>query len=206
MAVSPIFIRRLKRMIEILRDPYPMDEQDQLTLSEMLTEDEKAEVERRRQEIYHINSLMLAWEVNELPWIDEIPSINFWNTNIPVIVAEGMSVRNRIAKRERKIERIKQMGYKNPNVLATEQSLLENDMRLLENAYVNYVFHAHEKHSPEALRWIVHRGPRTLGNLPRPVESWENAFWPNHPNANRQAHIEVLEIKLKRLIREADSR
>ncbi len=57
---------------------------------------------------------------------------------------------------------------------------------------------AYEALTPdEALFW-EHRGVWAPYNLPRHVESWENVFWPRHPNARRQAYIEVLTEKLDR--------
>lgn len=184
MAVSPIFIRRLKRMIERLRDKHRLSREEEIELSEMLDEDEKVEAERRRQEIFHINSMM-AMQLEEFPKGEEL----WWSNEMNRYREAWVAVRYRVPSIERYTAQRSgegaRMGHEH------KQCLVDN------------LFTAFDNLKGMAKLAMTHRGPRIYENLPQWIESAENLAWPNHPNANRQAHIEVLEMKLERLIREA---
>lgn len=204
MAVSPIFIRRLKRMIERLRDPHRLNDAEKLRLSEMLSEDEKTEVERRRLEQKHVNELMYL-QLEPIKSIYNLKDVRALFDKIDVAGREAHKAKERAESYLEEAEAFKAMGYKNPNVLTTIKGFEHSAAEALEHydSYLTGIFWYFDKLSPLSRLYVEHRGPRTWENLPKPTEGWENVVWPNHPNSQRQAYIEVLGVKLERLLREA---
>lgn len=190
---SAMYLRLLERAIERLRDPYRLSEREQAGIDAYLTPEEQVEIERRRVEIYQANQFM-ALPVDL--WRDPtIPprlrhAFELFNLEYPGQISRRESAEKRIAAKRAK-------GVKNPTAYAEDARKVafhtEYALRLVDS-----IRRAYEKlTADEALFW-EHRGAWTPTNLPRHVESWENVFWPGHPNARRQAYIEVLTEKLDR--------
>lgn len=181
MAVNPMYLISVRKMIERLRDPYRLSEQEQFKLDSYLTFDEKVEVERRRREQLQINESKVTLQLREecevpRPWnafrsMNEL--IETYNREVPAI--------------ERRIDKGMAGQYDFENAVRLKASMVE------------VIFKAYDRLPEVERRWLEHRGGRVIGNLPKLVESWENAYWPDHPNSRRQAYIEVLQEKLDRL-------
>lgn len=190
---SAMYLRLLERAIERLRDPYRLSEREQAGIDVYLTPDEHVEIERRRLEIYHANEFMALpvdlWREYRVPSALE-HAFSLFYQEYPGQISRRKSAEKRIATKRTK-------GVKNPTAYAEDERKVkfhtEYPLRL-----VGSIRRAYEKlTADEALFW-EHRGEWTPDNLPRHVESWENVYWPRHPNARRQAYIEVLTEKLER--------
>lgn len=190
---SAMYIRLLERAIERLRNPYRLSEREQAGIDAYLTPEEQVEIEHRRVEIYQANEFMALpvdlWREYRLPPALYDAFYLFYQ-EYPGQVSRREGAEKRIAAKQAK-------GIKNPTAYAEDARKVkfhtEYSLRL-----VHSIRRAYEALTPdEALFW-EHRGAWTPDNLPRHVESWENVFWPSHPNARRQAYIEVLTEKLDR--------
>lgn len=181
MAVNPLYLISVREMIQRLRDPYRLSDAEQFKLDSYLTLDEKIEVEKLRQELLMFNELMLTvplWEEFEVekPWhafshMNDL--IRTYNLTEPAL--------------DKRIERGNPGEYDYENAVRLKASMVDG------------IFRAYDR-LPELERLrLEHRGARVIGNLPRLIESWENVYWPKHPNSRRQAYIEVLQAKLDRL-------
>jgi len=200
-AVSPLFIVRLKRMVARLHDPYPLSEAERIELASMLSFDEQVEIERIRQEQLHFNELMyLQLDPIEPMW--RLRDISALRDRMVTARREAHKAKARADNLIREADRIRAMGYRNPHVLRGIRSLEASAVFPQQHyeSYLSGIFWEFDKLSPVSRLYVQHRGPRTWENLPRAVESWENVVWPDHPNAYRQAVIEVLTSKLGRLV------
>ncbi|TKD50275.1 hypothetical protein [Sphingomonas baiyangensis] len=190
---SAMYLRLLERAIERLRDPYRLSEREQAGIDAYLTPEEQVEIERRRVEIYQANEFMAlpvdVWREYRFPPALE-HAFSLFHLEHPGPVSRRESAEKRIAAKRAR-------GAKNPTAYA-EDAWKVNFHTEYSGRLVDSIRRAYEKlTADEALFW-EHRGAWAPNNLPRHVESWENVFWPRHPNARRQAYIEVLTEKLDR--------
>ena len=202
MAVSPIFILRLKRMIERLSYKHRLSKSEEIELSGMLTADEKGEVEFRRREIFHINSLM-AMQLEDIPNSEEL----WWSSSMNKYRESWKAVRFRVPDVERYTQKRWEIANKAIAMDYRDKSIAEEAIEYAKmgddhkQCLVDNLFREFDNLSGVPKLAMAHWGPRTYENLPSWVESVEDIAWPNHPNANRQAHIEVLKMKLERLLK-----
>lgn len=189
---SAVYLRLLERAIERLKDPYRLTEREQAGIDACLTSEDQIEVKHKQVEILEANKFMalpvdLELEYRFPPALEQAFSLFHQEYAGQVRRREGA---------EKRIAAKKARGIKNPSAYADDERRLtfhtEYPLRLVES-----IRQAYEGLSDDDARFWEHRGPWAPTNLPHHVESWENVLWPDHPNARRQAYIEVLVEKLR---------
>ncbi|WP_242152630.1 hypothetical protein [Sphingomonas sp. BAUL-RG-20F-R05-02] len=187
---SALYIRLLERKIERLKDPYGLSAREKAGIDGMLTVEELEEVDRLRREIYEYNEFMaLPTDLYREYRFTMYNAFSLFYQEYPGQVSRLKSAKKRIAARRAR-------GIKNPTAYAADEEKVRFHTEF-PMVLVNSIRAAYEKMSAEDALFWEHRGEWTPDNLPRHVESWENVFWPNHPNARRQAYIEVFSNKIQ---------
>jgi hypothetical protein len=196
MAISALFLIRIKRMIERLRDPHRLNETEQLHLDSMLNLQERVDVERRYTEQVNINSLM-SMQLGYFPTFDEMWWGDLYCYHEVVLEAKRSipSIESYTSGRWERVELARKMNYRDKGILIGAVAHAEEGDAARQR-YVDDIYRVFDGLTGQRKLYLEHRGPRTFENRPVWVESLENVAWPNHPNARRQATIEVLEIKL----------
>lgn len=200
MAVSPIYLVRLKRMIERLYDPYRLNKSETLNLKAMLNLDETVEA-MRLEAIYSNEAAELVADMERLPTMEELvwgdlrePYVEKLN----LCLEEAPTVRKQADAFWETVELAKSMNYRDPSILHGAIQTAKKKQSQFDS-YVDSVFRAYDALPPFLARYLEHCGERTYENMPRPVEMMENVYLPDRINSFRQSRIDALVAKLKRL-------
>ena len=200
MAVSPLYLISVKQMIERLHDPYKLSPGEKRKLSEMLTVEESVEADCRRSR-YEAQAYARKEELDFFyPHIKDLEG-DGWNkfiTALNLCLMEGPRVAAQAKALWADVELARSMNYRDKSILAGAIESAQKKQDHLDS-YLMSVFKAFDNLKEPYSLYLEHRGERTIQNVPRPVEKWDNVYWPDEPNSFRRAHIEVLTEKLERL-------
>lgn len=200
MAVSPLYLISVTQMIERLHDPYKLSPGEERKLSEMLTLEESIEANGRRSR-YEFEAYARMEELNFFyPHIKDIDDDGWTEfvTALNLCLMEGPRVAANAEALWADVALARSMNYRDKSILADAIDKAQRKQEHLDS-YLLSVFKAFDKLKEPCSLYVEHRGERTIHNVPRPVEKWDNVYWPDEPNSFRRAHIEVLTEKLERL-------
>lgn len=208
MAVDPSYLVAITQQITRLKDPKPLDAAEERLLRSYLNSDDQVEIEERYRDIQEVKKLLVlpvgvsnGWDF----YSDRRKNTQRMSEALDRARTKTGRARSGIAKATDNLKKMKELGYKNPNLFLSEEADLENWNTVLQG-YIEDVRRAWNAMPEEARkRYYFHRGEIEFGNLPVEIPEWEKRWWPDEPSNRRLAQIETLERKVSRLAAELEA-